>query len=195
VFDHSLRLAIAWGCVRFLLFVSNSPSLFCVLTSLSAQFCFTGSFKNGDAQDTLISTKLVMAFICILYDTPFADFTLRPLTATAYSIHCRYLKRAYQSASDLLSLMQHSEAKKDFMRSRGMFRGESSLAIACYLDCCSELLMDSFCLLINLWMVFGAIKPLDMVLNSLALEFIKSIGNIIRCEFIFRFFPHARLRQ
>jgi hypothetical protein len=159
-----------------LLFVSNSPSLFCVLTSLSAQFCFTGSFKNEDAQDTLISTKLVMAFICILYDTPFADFTLRTLSATAHSIHCRYLKRAYQSASDLLSLMQHSEAKKDFMKSRGMFRGESSLAIACYLDCCSELLMDSFCLLINLWMVFGAIKPLDMVLNSLALEFIKSIG-------------------
>ena len=45
--------------------------------------------------------------------------------------------------------------------------------------------MDSFCLLINLWMVFGAIKPLDMVLNSLALEFIKSIGDSIRLVDLF----------
>ena len=45
--------------------------------------------------------------------------------------------------------------------------------------------MDSVCLLINLWMVFGAIKPLDMVLNSLALEFIKSIGKVILFSVIF----------
>jgi hypothetical protein len=150
-----------------------------MLTSSYAQFCFTSSFKDEDAQDTLISTKLVMAFICILYDIPFADFAPHPLSAAAHSIYCRYLKRAYQSASDLLSIIQHSETKKDFMKSRGLSRGESSLAVACYLDCCSELFMDSVCLLINLWMVFGAIKPLDMVLNSLALEFIKSIGDSI----------------
>jgi len=39
--------------------------------------------------------------------------------------------------------------------------------------------MESFCLIINLWMVFGANKPIDMVLNSLALEFIKSIGSFL----------------
>jgi hypothetical protein len=52
----------------------------------------------------------------------------------------------------------------------------SSIGTACLIDSVTELLAESLCLIINLWMVFGANKPIDMVLNSLALEFIKSIG-------------------
>ena len=97
-------------------------------------------------------------------------------------IHCSYLKRAYQTSTEFDGVLKQSRAKKLFMKSRGLSRGSSSLAIACYIDCCSELLMDALCLLINLWMVYGASKPLDMVLNSLALEFIKSIGDHMCCS-------------
>jgi len=70
------------------------------------------------------------------------------------------------------------------MKNRGMSRYSSSLAILCYIDTSSELLMDCFCLLTNLWMVFGTSKPLEMILNSLALEFIKSIDNEFTSFFI-----------
>ncbi len=37
------------------------------------------------------------------------------------------------------------------MTKRGLSRYSSSLAYYCFIDCISELLMDSFCLMVNLW--------------------------------------------
>lgn len=74
----------------------------------------------------------------------------------------------------------------------------SSIGTACLIDSVTELLAESLCLIINLWMVFGANKPIDMVLNSLALEFIKSIGAELICVlqnvFVWWLF-NTRIRQ
>ena len=90
-----------------------------------------------------------------------------------------YLKRAFQTSTELSGLLQRTSDTKSNLRRRGLFRYGSSIGTACLIDVCAELCMESFCLIINLWMVFGANKPIDMVLNSLALEFIKSIGSFL----------------
>jgi hypothetical protein len=101
---------------------------------------------------------------------------LRSICSQQAASFFRYFKRAIETTFELTSQLQEDRSKKQFMKNRGMSRYSSSLAILCYIDTSSELLMDCLCLLTNLWMVFGTSKPLEMILNSLALEFIKSIG-------------------
>ena len=118
-----------------------------------------------------------MSFLCLLYAPPFNPRPAPSAAATRLTfVRCSYLKRAFKTSSDLFASIKQSSETKENLRRRGLFRIGSSIGIACLVDCCAELFMESFCLLINLWMVFGANKPIDMVLNSLALEFIKDIG-------------------
>ena len=95
---------------------------------------------------------------------------------------CSYLKRAFKTSTDLYSTLKQSRSTKRDLRRRGLFRFGSSIGIACLIDSCAELFMESFCLLINLWMVFGANNPIDMVLNSLAIEFNKDFGVLQRYD-------------
>ena len=101
-----------------------------------------------------------------------------------------YLKRAFQTSTELSGLLQRTSDTKSNLRRRGLFRYGSSIGTACLIDVCAELCMESFCLIINLWMVFGANKPIDMVLNSLALEFIKSIGSFCTSSCFFTLRAH-----
>lgn len=129
-------------------------------------FCFKESYDdNPDLNTTLYLCRVIMSFLCLLY-----------------------LKRAFKTSTDLFAIIKQSSATKENLRRRGLFRIGSSIGIACLVDCCAELFMESFCLLINLWMVFGANKPIDMVLNSLALEFIKDIDNEF-CQFFINEYP------
>jgi hypothetical protein len=143
-----------------------------------AKFCFKESYDdNEDLNTTLYLCRLIMSFLCLLYGPPTFAYAVC-LTVVC----CSYLKRAFKTSTDLYSTLKQSRSTKRDLRRRGLFRFGSSIGIACLIDSCAELFMESFCLLINLWMVFGANNPIDMVLNSLAIEFIKDIGVLLRCD-------------
>jgi hypothetical protein len=164
------------------------------------QFCFKESYDdNPDLNTTLYLCRVIMSFLCLLYAPPFNPRPAPSAAATRLTfVRCSYLKRAFKTSTDLFAIIKQSSATKENLRRRGLFRIGSSIGIACLVDCCAELFMESFCLLINLWMVFGANKPIDMVLNSLALEFIKDIGaprDMCSAPLLPFPSPHTRIRQ
>ena len=114
---------------------------------LHLQFCFNKSFPNEDDQNNYTTTRTVMFFICILYVSVSAFVGCRFLTPFC----CRYIKNSFETTANFWNVISRSKKKASYMTKRGLSRYSSSLAYYCYIDCCSELLMDSFCLMVNLW--------------------------------------------
>lgn len=166
------RAPFTFCLLPFLLFFAQWGLLVAVFTQSirdfennKFEFCFNKSFPNDDDQNNYTTTRTVMFFICILY-----------------------IKNSFESTANFWNVFSRSKKKRTYMTKRGLSRLSSSLAYFCYIDCCSELLMDSFCLMVNLWMVYGASKPIDMILNSLAIQFINSIDNEF-CNFFIEEYP------
>ena len=84
-------------------------------------------------------------------------FCMRPhqhLLLHVFSPHlfcCRYIKNSFETTANFWNVISRSKKKASYMTKRGLSRYSSSLAYYCYIDCCSELLMDSLCLMVNLW--------------------------------------------
>mmetsp|Transcript_21509 Transcript_21509/g.45187 ORF Transcript_21509/g.45187 Transcript_21509/m.45187 type:complete len:254 (-) Transcript_21509:461-1222(-) len=88
-----------------------------------------------------------------------------------------YLSRSIMSVTSFFIVFKETN----------LIRDRSWLSPLAYLDWGMESSFSSLLLLFNLWMVYSAHKPLDMVINILAMEFVGKLDNEMKEFFFTRF--------